>query len=163
MQLAPSVWGWHIKTRYKYKAVSSTGEHYVSSTLFFYTKKKKKSKTWRLSVVPFPLCNNLDPHCQDSSCPVVCVVGQVTAGSPPLGIPLHSLVMTLEITEAARAVSCQCLQAPTSVMERSCLTSLSAALGRISTRSARLDEYQRLVHSKLHKMTLLTLVPAGIY
>lgn len=108
--------------------------------------------------MPFPLCNDSDPRCQDSSSlssptpphPLLscclCVVGQVTAGSPPPGIPLHSLVMTLEMTEAARAVSCQCLQAPTSVLERCCLTSLSAALGAISTRSARLGRFQRVVH-----------------
>lgn len=113
--------------------------------------------------MPFPLCNDSDPLCQDSSSlssppPLLsrclCVVGQFAAGSPPPAIPLHSLVMTLKMTEAAGAVSCQCLQAPTSVLERCCLTSLSAALGTFSTRSARLGQFQRVVHWKQHKMTL---------
>lgn len=144
-------------------AVNSNGGHDISNTLLFYNR-RKKSQTWRLSVVPFPLRNHWDSPCHHSSSfssfifistPVPCVWWPGSQRGLPLWVSLLlSLVMTLAMTEAARAVSCQCLQAPTSVLERSCLTSPSAAPGRISTRSARLSEFQRQVCSKLHKPTL---------
>lgn len=157
MQLAPSVWGWHIKTKYKYRAVSSTGEHYVSSTLFFYKKKKK------------------NPKPDDS---VLCHFHYVTTWI--LIVRIHPVLLSVWWARSQRGLPlwvslCTALWWHSKLLRQPELYAASVYRLRHQWWSvpawrhcllhwAEFQQGQRaLVHSKLHKITLLTLVPAGIY